>query len=246
MHCGGCIDVCPEHHKISGSDMVYLRDGCTACGACAEECPTGALSVCGELRTPGDLFTELRKDLHYYTQSGGGVTFSGGECLLYPEFVAETAEKCRDSGIHTAVESALYVPWKNIERVLPFTDLFFADLKIADPEKHRRYTGQDNTLILENLQKLSEVHDNLHLRIPVIPGVNDSAEDIGGFAEILRSLGKGARDVELLRYNPLAESKYLFSGREYTRFADSAQTDAEMESLRLQLSEKCLIPCFYI
>lgn len=246
MHCGGCVDVCPEHHKIVGNDMVYLRDGCTACGNCAEECPTGALSVCGELRTPGDLFEELRKDLHYYIQSGGGVTFSGGECLLYPEFVAETAKKCRENGIHTAVESALYVPWKNIERVLPFTDLFFADLKIADPEKHRRYTGQDNTLILKNLQKLSEVHDNLHLRIPVIPGVNDSAEDIGGFAEILRGLGEGVRDVELLRYNPLAESKYLFSGREYTCFADSAQTDAEMESLRFQLSERCRIPCFYI
>lgn len=246
MHCGGCVDLCPEHHRIDGNDMVYLRDGCTACGNCTEECPTGALTVCGENMTSDDVFAEIRKDLHYYIESGGGVTFSGGECLLYPEFVAETAEKCFENGIRTAVESALFVPWKNIERVLPFTDLIFADLKIADSGKHRKYTGQDNALILENLHKLSEVHENLHIRIPVIPGVNDSAEDFGGFAEILDSLGGGLRDAELLRYNPLAESKYRFAGREYTKFADNPQTDGEMEALCRMLAGKCHVNCFYV
>ncbi len=246
MHCGGCLALCPEHHKTDGHDMVYLRDGCTSCGNCAEECPTGALTVCGDDMTSDEVFAEIRKDLHYYSMSGGGVTFSGGECLLYPEFLAETAEKCVNSGIRTAVESALFVPWKNIEAVLPFTDLFFADLKIADSGKHRKYTGQDNALILENLRKLSEVCGNVHIRIPVIPGINDSPEDFDGFAEILDSLGSGVRDVELLRYNPLAESKYRFAGREYTKFADNPQTDTEMEHLRQMLAGKCRTECFYI
>ncbi len=246
IHCGSCVDVCPEHHKIDGNDMVYLREGCAACGNCAEECPAGALTFCGDEMTPDEVFAEIRKDSHYYASSGGGVTFSGGECLLYPEFIAETAKKCRENGIHTAIESALYVPWKNIEAVLPFTDLFFADLKIPDPEKHRRYTGQDNTRILENLQKLSEAFGNLHLRIPVIPSVNDSSEDIEAFAEILNSLGEGVRDIELLRYNPLAESKYRFSGRDYTKFAENAQKDDEMERLRQALAGKCRVDCFYI
>ena len=246
IHCGGCTDVCPEHHGIDGNDMIYRREGCTACGTCADECPSGALTVCGEEMTSDEVFAEIRKDQHYYAQSGGGVTFSGGECLLYPEFLAETAAKCREHGIRTAVESALYVPWKNIEALLPFTDLFFADLKLADPTKHRRYTGQDNALILENLRKLSEVYGNLHIRIPVIPGVNDSEEDFRGFAEILDSLGHGLRDVELLRYNPLAESKYRFAGRNYTKFADKPQTDAEMEVLRQMLAGKCRTECFYI
>ena len=125
IHCGTCIEVCPEHHMISGDQMEYLREGCIACGRCAEECPSMALSLCGEDKTADQVMAEIRKDQHYYQATGGGVTFSGGECLLYPEFVAELAEKCRAEGIHTAVESAMFVPWENIEQVLPVIDLFF-------------------------------------------------------------------------------------------------------------------------
>lgn len=246
MHCGECLSVCPDHHKAAGNDMVYLRDGCTACGTCAEECPTGALTVCGETMTADEVFAEIRKDLHYYTTSGGGVTFSGGECLLYPDFVAETAKKCRENGIHTAVESAFFVPWQNIEKVLPFTDLIYADLKIADSAKHRRYTGQDNTLILGNLRRLSGVFGNIILRIPVIPTVNDTEEDIAAFAEVIATFGEGIREIELLRYNPLAEAKYRFAGRDYTKFADKGQPDEEMQKLCSLLSQKCRKNCFFV
>ena len=122
IHCGKCVECCPEHHKICGNDMLFIRDGCTVCGKCAAVCPSLALSLCGEQKTPQQIFDEIKKDAHYYSSSGGGVTFSGGECLLYPRFVAETAGMCMESGIHTAVESAFFVPWQNVQSVLPHVD----------------------------------------------------------------------------------------------------------------------------
>jgi len=246
IHCGKCIEVCPEHHKIQGNDMLFLRDNCTVCGKCVNVCPALALSLCGEEMTVSELFEEILKDLHYYTASGGGVTFSGGECLLHPQFIAEIAKICKDNKIHTTVESAFFAPWQNIETVLPFVDLFFADLKIADSENHRKFTGQDNSLIIENITKLSTKHSNIILRIPVIPGVNDSDDDIVAFSKIIKTFGKGIRKIELLKYNNLAESKYDILGKEYIKFADSSQTDEEMKKLCSSLAEKCNINCYFV
>ena len=246
IHCGKCIEVCPEHHKIHGNDMVFLRESCAACGKCAKSCPSLALSLCGEEKTVPVLFEEIKKDLHYYIFSGGGVTFSGGECLLYPQFIAEIAKICKDHKIHTAVESAFFVPWENAEKVLPFINLFFADLKIADPKKHCEFTGQDNRLIIDNITRLSKIHNNIILRIPVIPGVNDSEDDIDEFAKIIKTFGKGIKGIELLKYNNLAESKYNIAGKDYTNFADRSQTDGEMEKICLSLQEKCNINCYFV
>jgi pyruvate formate lyase activating enzyme len=175
-----------------------------------------------------------------------GVTFSGGECLLYPQFIAEIAKICKDHKIHTAVESAFFVPWENAEKVLPFINLFFADLKIADPKKHCEFTGQDNRRIIDNITRLSKIHNNIILRIPVIPGVNDSGDDIDEFAKIIKTFGKGIKGIELLKYNNLAESKYNIAGKDYTNFADRSQTDGEMEKICLSLKEKCNINCYFV
>lgn len=246
IHCGKCVDICPEHHKISGNDMIFLRESCTLCGKCVDNCPSLALSMCGEEKTVSEVFSEVKKDSHYYDVSGGGVTFSGGECLLHPEFLSELSKKCKENGIHTAIESAFFVPWENIEKVLPFIDLFFADLKIPDPEKHKKYIGQDNELIVKNIKKLSNKHNNIILRIPVIPGVNDSDEDIEGFSKIIKTFGKGINGIELLKYNNLAESKYDFAGREYIKFSEKSQTDEEMKKLCSSLFEKCNINCYFV
>jgi len=246
IHCGRCIEVCPEHHKIQDKDIVLFRNGCTACGKCVEVCPASALELCGEEKTVTELFEVISKDLHYYRASGGGVTFSGGECLLYPRFVAKIAKMCKDNGIHTAVESAFFVPWKNVEAVLPFVDLFFADLKIPDAEKHQMYTGKDNNLIIENIRKLSEIKANIILRIPIIPTVNDSNDDMIGFAEIIKSFGNGIKEIELLKYNNLAEAKYETVGKEYIKFSDESQTKEEMKQLSLLLSEKCNKVCYFV
>lgn len=243
IHCGKCITVCPEHHKILGNDMVFLRDGCTACGRCAEECPALALEICGKENTVDEVFDEIKKDAHYYESSGGGVTFSGGECLLHTDFLGRLAKKCKENNINTAVESAFFVSWENIEKILPFIDLFFVDLKIPDSEKHKRYTGQRNELIIDNITKLSKKHDNIILRIPVIPGVNDSYDDINDFAKIINTFGKGIQGVELLKYNFLAKSKYELLEIEYTEFAKDAQSDEYMNLLREDLQKKINNKC---
>jgi len=241
--CGRCVERCPEHHVVVDGRMQLLREGCRVCGKCVEVCPSGALSTVGEMRSDEEVFEEIKKDIHYYKSSNGGVTFSGGECLLHPDFVASVAGMCRQEGISVAVETALFVPWENIERVLPQVDFFFADLKHPDPDRHAEYTGKDNRLIVENLRRLSSDATELAVRIPVIPGVNDSEKDFDGFAEIIRSLGDRLAYVELLKYNNLAESKYTIIGEKYESFANSPQSDAEMTRLCRYLSDACGVEC---
>ena len=246
LHCGRCLAVCPDHHKIVGNDMAFLREGCLACGKCAEVCPSGALTLCGKDMTVSEVMAEIKKDLHYYRQNGG-VTLSGGECLLRPDFVAALLEECKKLSVHIALETALFVPWKNVEKVLPYLDFIFADLKIPDGAKSEKYTGQGNGLIIENLKKLaSAAQKKVTVRIPLIPAVNDSDGDIAGFTAILSDIAPDLAGVEVLRYNNLAESKYLISGKRYNDFGEP-QTDAELtafcDRLRSALSDKCPVFC---
>ena len=219
--CGRCIEVCPDCHTMVDDKMHFLREKCTVCGRCTEVCPSGALNAASNDMTVDTLMKQILKDKAFFLQSGGGVTLSGGECLLQPEFCADLLRRCKDEGIHTMVETALFLPFSNVERILPFCDAFFADFKIADPEKHRRYTGQTNELILENLQKLTELMPGkVTVRIPLIPTVNDAEDDVAAFAEKLRPLAEKLAGIEILRYNSLAKSKYAHCGREYTHFGE--------------------------
>lgn len=244
--CGRCIDECPEHHFEEGGRILFSVNGCIACGRCAKVCPTSALCLCGEEISTEKLFFEINKDVHYFKKSGGGVTFSGGECLLYSDFIAEIEKRCCENNIHTAIETALFVPWENIEKVLLFTDLFFVDLKISNTEKHKKFTSQDNNIIMENIMKLSQIHKNIILRIPVIPSVNDSEKDIIGFAKSINCFGKGITKVELLKYNNLAEEKYNLCFRKYTKFSEAAQTNEEMNKICASLANKIDVPCCFI
>lgn len=240
IHCGKCVAVCPNHHIIRDDHMVFLRDGCQKCGHCADLCPAGALSICGQRYSIDDVMVQIRKDLHYYQQSGGGVTLSGGECLLQADFCAALLQKCKEVGIHTCIETALFAPWHAIEKVLPLCDCIFADCKIADPEKHKQYTGQDNCLILENLRKLADAAGKkVTVRIPLIPGVNDSAEDIQGFAACLQPFAGKLAGIEVLRYNNLAQGKYQQLEKDYTNFGD-LQTDEALLAYCSALEESLL------
>lgn len=245
IHCGACIEVCPDCHRVVGNDISFLRENCTACGKCAAACPSMALTVCGEEKTIEQLWDDIQKDCAYYAASGGGVTFSGGECLLQAEAVAQLAALCRSHGISVAVESALFVPWENIRQVLPHISLFYADLKLADTDAHHRFTGQHNHLILDNLHKLSQAHSNVTVRIPVIPGVNDTTEEFLKFSHILHSLGSGVTQVELLKYNTLAGSKYHGLGKEFSAFSEFPQSDQQMQSLCSFLQEASGLPCSF-
>ena len=238
MHCENCITVCPTHHVIDGDNMRFIREGCEKCGKCAENCPTGALELSGRKMSVEEVFCEVKKDKHYYDSTGGGVTLSGGECLLHADFCAELLKKCKEKGIHTTIETASFVNWEAMERVLPYVDLVYADLKIADPEKHKRFTGQENQKILQNIQKMSNCHKNIILRTPLIPGVNDTEEEMAAFARIIDTFGDGIKGIELLRYNNLAGAKYEFVGREFVSFGDGPQAYEQVDVLVAELKEQ--------
>lgn len=237
IHCGRCVELCPDGHAVDGDTMRLCRDVCTKCGRCADRCPTGALSLCGDTMTVDRLMAEIRKDAHYFRQSDGGVTLSGGECLLQAEFCAAILSACREAGIHTMIETALFVPWESVDKVWPLCDAMFADLKIADDAKHREFTGHGNQTILDNLARLvaAAPAGTVTVRIPLIPQVNDTAADIDGFAAILKPMAARLAGVEVLRYNTLAESKYRSLDRDYHDFGET-QTDEEMAAFVTRLS----------
>lgn len=209
--CNICSGICPNV-EMGNID----REKCIACGKCADVCPANALSFAGKQMTEKEILKVILKDREYYEKSGGGVTFSGGECLLYPEFMENILRMCKEENINTLVESAFNVPWENIQRVLPYTDMFYVDIKHMESDVHMEYTGCPNTRILDNIKKLSEHSGNFLIRIPVIPGVNDSKENLGATREFAKSLGAG---VEELKYNNLARSKYESLSMEYEEFS---------------------------
>jgi pyruvate formate lyase activating enzyme len=168
----------------------------------------------GKTMTVSELMSEIRKDAPYYESSGGGVTFSGGEPLLYPDFVREVSKQCQEEGIHTAIETAGHVAWETFEMLMPYLDLVFFDIKHIDPDFHKIYTGVTNELILENLKKLSKVFAPIIIRVPVIPGYNDSVDVQQRIYEFVRPL-KNIQRVELLPYHRLGISKYKGLGRDY-------------------------------
>jgi pyruvate formate lyase activating enzyme len=182
--------------------------------------------------TVEEVFAEVRKDAPYYERTGGGLTLSGGECLLYPDFAYELFTECHNAGINTAVESAFNVPRENIERILPVTDTLIVDIKHIDGEQHRFWTGTGNETILANLRRVADRHPRIWIRIPVIPGATDSGDNIRRIAELANIL-PGVCRLELLKYNPLAENKYAALGGEYRyETFGEAQSDEWMEDLR--------------
>ena len=211
--CGRCMEACPtgahQFDPESGGHIIR-RELCTGCLSCADTCYAQALVGVGEDVTAGDVFRRILDDRMYYEQSGGGVTFSGGECMLQPVFLKALLSMCRAEGIHTAVDTAGYVGWKWFEQILPLTDLFLYDVKAADEQVHKALTGAGNELILQNLTRLSKAGANIIVRIPFILGYNDG--EMEGIAKLLAPLS--LQKVEILPYHKLGNSKYEALGRE--------------------------------
>jgi len=237
IHCGKCLETCHEHHIVRDGEHVYLRENCLNCGKCCDACPTGTLTLCGKNYYAEELVNELKKDKAYFDKSGGGITFSGGECMLYPDFLNEVCLLLEKEGILSCVETALHVPYENIAKVKDKIDAFFCDFKIFNSVEHKKWTGVDNTRIKDNLIRLSHEHKNIHIRIPLIPSVNDNEENFKNTAEFLLSCGEGIQSVELLKYNYMAESKYQIAGMEYSSFGNEAQTNEQMEQYVQKMNE---------
>ena len=172
----------------------------------------GKAKVVGRDVTVDDIMPEILADLPYYRRSGGGVTLSGGEVLGQVDFACELLKRCKEAGLHTAIESAASTSYDKIEKLLPYLDLYLMDIKLIDPVRHREYTGVDNALILENARRVAKSGVELIIRTPVIPGVNDNEADISAIASFARSLGS-VREHHLLPYHRLGQDKYAGLGR---------------------------------
>ena len=237
ISCGDCADACPNN-AINFVDDIRIWDStlCQLCGDCAEACSTEAIQLVGELSSIDEIMAEIEKDVIYYDQSRGGVTFSGGEPLQQVDFLTALLQRCKEHEIHTAMDTSGLAAWSHFEKILPYTDLFLYDLKLMDDEKHRQFTGVSNRLILENLQKLTEAGANVRVRAPIIPNINDDEENIRATGEFIASL-KTIQDVDLLPYHNIATDKYHRMEHKYALENVKTPSDKSMKNLAARFEE---------
>ena len=232
--CGECASVCPTGaHTLQNGAHVLERQGCTACGGCAEHCLGDALTHYGKSATVEELLPLLLEDRDFYESSNGGVTLSGGECLLQAEFCTALLKCLKRENVHTAVDTCGFVERAAIDSVIPYTDVFLYDLKAIDPEVHRRCTGVTNERILENLRYLDARGARIEIRYPLVPDYNDGeAEKIRDFLSTLRTHPR----VRVLPYHNFAGSKYRALGMETTLPA-RLPTEAELQHAEALFAE---------
>ena len=223
MRCAWCCN--PESQEYAIQTMVE----------------NGKEKTVGQDVTVEEILPEILADEHYYRRSGGGVTLSGGEFLGQHEFAAELLQTCQQHGLHTAVESTANAPWHKIEAVLPYIDTYLMDVKHMDSAKHKEYTGAPNELILENAKRLASSGVELIIRTPVIPGFNDTAEEIRAISRFAASLG-GVKEYHLLPYHRLGSDKYAGLGRNYSLKEIQPPTQERMEYL-LSVAEESGLKC---
>jgi len=233
IRCRVCLQACGEG-AISWSDdgdSVTNKEKCTLCGECVELCYAQAREIVGQQMTVAQVMAEIEQDVAFYDQSGGGVTFSGGEPLSQPEFLLDLLRACKAREIHTALDTCGFAPWETLDAIRQYVDLFLYDLKLLQDDKHQKFTGVSNALILSNLQALSQREHHIVVRVPIIPGLNDDEENIcqiGAFVAALPHLER----VDLLPYHSMAAAKYERFNKDYgqarppldQRMAEIAQT----------------------
>ncbi|MBZ4688426.1 MAG: glycyl-radical enzyme activating protein family [Clostridiales bacterium] len=219
--CGYCLEVCSTKAiKTSTPDtstpsIVINRDLCDNCGKCVMVCPAKAVTIFGEMMSVEDVLRVVQEE-NVSWRSSGGITVSGGELLLQSEFVHELLKECKKRGIDTAIETSGYGCWNDLEKICRYSNLIFYDIKCMDPDKHKKYTGVRNELILDNLEKIAAHFPQtpVIVRTPIIPEFNNSLEDIKAIIEFLTKI-QNLKDYELLGYHAFGEPKYRQLGRKY-------------------------------
>ncbi len=232
--CGSCAAACPTGSlRFTGEDgdrrRIYNAGLCRSSGDCAAACPSGALTLAGRPLYAGELLALAEADRPYFDASGGGVTFSGGEPLMQPEALLESMRLLHGKGFRLALDTSGQAPYTSLQPLLDYTDLILYDVKCMDPMEHLRATGEDNRQILDNLKRLSAIRDRVIIRVPVIPGFNDTEEEIGKIAYAVSR--HGYRRLDLLPFHSYASSKYAALGREYPAAGLVPPDDGRMECL---------------
>ena len=234
--CRQCLPTCPAGAiRATGEGIVTDRASCRACGSCVDECLKGAREIAGHQATITELLAEIEKDRVFYEQSGGGVTLSGGEVLCQPEAARELAQACQIRGIHVAIDTCGHAPYENLARLLDCADLFLYDLKHLDSLRHRKFTGQDNHLILDNLLRLSATGQSIHLRIPLIENFNADDAHIESVARFVRQLNLSR--IDLLPYHNTGSSKYERLSRRYDTAGFAAPTPERLARIAAVLRQ---------
>jgi pyruvate formate lyase activating enzyme len=207
LGCQACRETCPQSAiSFSGDVLALDRSKCDLCGRCAEVCYPEALGLVGEKKSAAEIVECIERDTPFYEQSGGGVTFSGGEPLMQPDFLACVLKECRRRGIHTAIDTCGYAEPAIIERVGDGVDLFLWDIKVVEDSLHERYIGVSNSVILENLRLLAGKGKSIILRVAVIPGITDSDDNVSRIGQLAASLGSVER-LDLLPYHRAGVAK---------------------------------------
>lgn len=233
--CKECLPRCPAGAIVSGSNRVIInRKTCIQCGECAEKCPTEALSVAGDELTVPQVMAMIEEDVSFYDESDGGVTFSGGEPLLQPDFLEALVDECMKRKIHTALDTCGYSPRTVMNRFLGKIDLFLYDIKMINPAKHKKYTGVSNELILENARRIASKGAGLSISIPIVPTINDCEDDIDEAGRFIASL-RNVEWVSILPYHRMGIEKYANLGRPYRLGPILQPSNQRMLEIRGQL-----------
>jgi pyruvate formate lyase activating enzyme len=231
--CGACVVACPQKviEIIDNKSKIDISK-CTGCGACSTNCPNEARKIIGKRVSAQEVFKAVNDDRIFYEPSGGGVTLSGGEPLVQPEFALDVLKLCKEHGLHTALETCGFASWETFSEVLNYTDLVLFDLKHMDSAAHIKYTGVPNQLILSNLTRINkELSIPILARIPVIPGYNNSEENISSTAKFIVDKLNSSVKVHLLAYHRLGESKYEQLGLKYETYINPP---SEEEMIKLK------------
>jgi pyruvate formate lyase activating enzyme len=227
--CGECVSICPAQAcELTADGIVTDGSRCLRCGECAEVCPAAATEMSGHYESVSDLLKVIENERPFFDQSGGGVTFSGGEPLLHPEFLIEILDACGRLNIHRTMDTSGLASTQHLLEVARRTDLFLYDLKLMDSDRHKQWTGVGNRRILQNLQALAKTGAEIQIRIPLIKGVNSDEANIEATAVFVAALSGPRKAIRLLPYHNLAEGKSVKLGQAYDPDSMAAPDEVEL------------------
>lgn len=222
VQCGACVDICPQGacSLVAGPDGVPIleidRENCIACGQCVDACLYNARELVGQQLSMDQILREVLSDDLFYQRSGGGVTISGGDPLLFPEFSLQLSKILREKGVHVAMETSCFPDFRVIRPLIGNIDLFLVDIKTLDPKKHHEVIGRPLGPIVENISHLIDAEANVRIHLPIIPGFNDTTDDYNAYVDFLAPFAGKLTGVDVLPFHSYGLSKYEYLGREKT------------------------------
>jgi pyruvate formate lyase activating enzyme len=237
LRCGACAANCPKGAVEIGDALPVTKvEICVLCGECLENCYSDARQIMGQEMEATEVLTEILRDRPFFDESGGGVTFSGGEPLMQPDFLLELLQLCKKEEIHTTLDTSGFAPREVLERIHSWVDLFLYDVKLIEEEGHRHYTGVSNRIVLENLRWLSKSRKKIILRIPLVPGINDDANNLRQIGKLAAELDSLER-VSILPYHQLGDDKYRKLGRQSLLHGLTIPPQSKIEQIQTWLQE---------